>query len=185
MIKLKTVDKTKAVFLDRDGVINVDKGYVYKAEDLVFTPHIFEALKGLQQKGYALFVVTNQSGVARGYYTEQDVVDFHKEMDLQLKAKDITITSWYYCPHHLKGQDKAYQLECHCRKPKTGMIDAALKEHPAIDINNSFMVGDKISDIDCGLAAGLKTIQIDTGRYPLHHNPGATCKSLYEALELF
>ena len=140
----------RAAFLDRDGVINVDYGYVWKKENFKFKEGIFELLKLLQKKGYKLFIVTNQSGIARGYYTE---ADFHNLMDYmikELKKRNIKITDYAFCPHHpnITG-------ECKCRKPNPGMILNLAKKYN-IDLKNSIMIGDKQSDIKAGENAGIK-----------------------------
>jgi len=152
--------KTKAVFLDRDGVINIDKSYVYKIEDFEFTEGIFEVLKTLQDRGYKLFIVTNQSGIGRGYYSEDD---FQKLMEYVLKEfekRDIHIQKVYHCPHYPKNI-------CDCRKPKPGMLLKA-KEEFDIDMQNSWMIGDKKSDVEVGKNAGVgKTVFIGENKEPL------------------
>ena len=140
----------KAVFLDRDGVINVEKNYVYKIEDFEFMPDIFDLCKKYQQEGYLLFVITNQAGIARGYYTEEQ---FHILTDWMLKQfeeQGVLIKKVYFCPHHpdITG-------ECECRKPNPGMILQAAKEFD-IDLSESILVGDKESDIEAGVKAGVK-----------------------------
>ena len=140
----------RAAFLDRDGVINVDYGYVSDIKDFEFKEGIFELLKFLQDKGYKLFIVTNQSGIARGYYTE---ADFHNLMDYmikELKKRNIKITDYAFCHHHpdITG-------ECECRKPNPGMILNLAKKYN-IDLKNSIMIGDKQSDIKAGKNAGIK-----------------------------
>jgi len=139
----------KAAFLDRDGVINEDYGYVGNIEKFKFKEGIFELLKFLQDRGYKLFVVTNQSGIARGFYSKDD---FHSLMDYminELKKRDIEIIDYRFCPHHpdITG-------ECECRKPKPGMILSLAKEYN-IDLENSIMIGDNISDIKAAKNAGI------------------------------
>jgi len=140
----------KAAFLDRDGVINIDYGYVSDIENFEFKDGIFELLNLLQKQGYKIFIVTNQSGIARGYYSEDD---FHLLMDYminELKKKDIEIMDYTHCPHHpdITG-------ECECRKPNPGMIFDLAKEYN-INLENSIMIGDKQSDIKAGENAGIK-----------------------------
>ena len=150
----------KAVFLDRDGIINIDNGYIFKKEDFKFTKGIFDFLKNLQLLGYKLFIITNQSGIARGYYTEDD---FHKLNDFMLnefKKNGINIEKVKYCPHHILGIIEKYSVNCNCRKPNSGMIEDILKEYN-IDIKSSFMIGDKESDIIAGKNVGLKTILVN------------------------
>lgn len=181
----KTVEKTRAVFLDRDGVINVDHGYVHKVDQLEFIAGTFEALLQLQDMGFALIIVTNQSGVARGFYKESDVRLFHQAMDQCLRDKGVQILSWYYCPHHTEATIEEYRIQCSCRKPSPGMIQSALKDFPNINPQNSYMVGDRKSDIECGLAMGLNTIQILSQKYPMHPDAHSYKSSLKDALPLF
>ena len=139
----------KALFLDRDGVINEDKGYLYKAEHVKFTKGIFRFMKTAVSLGFELFVVTNQSGLARGMYQQSDVLELHKWMENELEKEDISIRKFYICPHHpsLTGS-------CKCRKPETGMFRAAEKEFD-IDMSSSVMIGDKKSDVQAGKNAGV------------------------------
>ena len=130
----------KALFLDRDGIINIDHGYVSKRENFEFTESIFELLHLFIKKGYLLFIVTNQSGIGRGYYTLKDFDTLTKWMLYIFKEKDITIQKVAYCPH-------APEDNCHCRKPETGMVEDILTQYP-IDLSHSWLIGDKQSDID-------------------------------------
>jgi len=130
----------KALFLDRDGVINIDHGYVYEIEKFEFTKGIFELLRLFINQGYTLFVVTNQSGIGRGYYSEEDFQMLTAWMLKKLEEEEIFIESVQYCPHHPEANSD-------CRKPKTGMIEAILAEH-TIDLKDSWLIGDKQSDID-------------------------------------
>lgn len=141
----------KAVFIDRDGVINNDEGhyYIYKAKDFKLNKGIIEGLKLLQSAGYKLFVITNQGGVAKGKYTEDDVENVHGHFLQLMFDNDIRITDIYYCPHH----DSI--APCDCRKPKPGMILQAIDEHQ-IDPSKSFLIGDSDRDIEAGEAAGLR-----------------------------
>lgn len=138
----------KALFLDRDGVINVDHGYVYKSETFEFTPGLIALLKQAQASGYKLVVVTNQSGIGRGYYTQADFEKLTRWMLARLLEQGVTIAGVYYCPH-----DPA--TPCECRKPAPGMFLQAIKDHK-IDPAQSWMIGDKESDIEAALAAGVQ-----------------------------
>jgi D-glycero-D-manno-heptose 1,7-bisphosphate phosphatase len=135
----------KALFLDRDGIINEDTKYLHKAEDVVFIDGIFELCSIAQQKGYILIVVTNQAGIARGYFTEEAVHTLHEWMKKQFVEKGILISDFYYCPYHPSGIIEHYKKDSDCRKPKPGLFIQAIKDHN-IDINQSLMVGDKQSD---------------------------------------
>ena len=126
-----------ALFLDRDGIVNVDKGYVYKWEDVEFCPGIVELIRTADRKDYLVFVVSNQSGVARGYYSKEDVDELHRRMGLELEGLGAYVKRWYYCPD-LENPEM--------RKPAPGMILKAEAEFP-IDRNRSLMVGDKPSDV--------------------------------------
>ena len=140
----------KAAFLDRDGVINEDFGYMGKIEDFEFKEVIFELLKLLQDLGFNLFIVTNQSGIARGYYTEDDFYNLTQWMIEEFKKKGIEIKDIRFCPHHpdITG-------ECECRKPKPGMILDLAKKY-GIDLKNSIMIGDSKRDIEAAINAGIK-----------------------------
>ncbi|WP_338948742.1 D-glycero-beta-D-manno-heptose 1,7-bisphosphate 7-phosphatase [Fusobacterium nucleatum] len=151
----------KAIFLDRDGTINVEKDYIYKSEDLVFEEGSIEALKTFKNLGYILIVVSNQSGIARGYFTEADLNIFNNNMNEILKKNGVEITEFYCCPHHPDGIGK-YKKVCECRKPNNKMIEDAIEKYN-IDRAKSYMIGDKISDIGAGLKSNLKTVLVKTG----------------------
>ena len=151
----------KAIFLDRDGTINVEKDYIYKSEDLVFEEGTIEALKTFKNLGYILIVVSNQSGIARGYFTEEDLNIFNNNMNEILKKNGVEITEFYCCPHHLDGIGE-YKKVCECRKPNNKMIEDAIKKYN-IDREKSYMIGDKTSDIGAGIKSNLKTVLVKTG----------------------
>ncbi len=139
----------KALFLDRDGVINVEKDYLYKIEDFEFIEGIIELCLFYQEQGYQIFVVTNQSGIARKYYNEEEFSILSTWMVAEFKKINVTIKKVYHCPHHpdISG-------ECECRKPHAGMLKKA-QEQFDIDLKNSIIIGDKERDIEAGLNAGL------------------------------
>ena len=139
----------KALFLDRDGTINVEKHYVYKKEDFVFIPGIFDLLKHFTEHGYLIFIISNQSGIARGFYSENDYNILNEWMLNEFELKGIKITKVYHCPHHpdITGP-------CNCRKPKPGMILQAIEEFN-INPTASVLIGDKKSDILAGENAGI------------------------------
>ena len=151
----------KAIFLDRDGTINVEKDYIYKSEDLVFEEGTIEALKTFKNLGYILIVISNQSGIARGYFTEEDLNIFNNNMNKILKKNGIEITEFYCCPHHPDGIGE-YKKVCECRKPNNKMIEDAIKKYN-IAREKSYMIGDKTSDIGAGLKSNLKTVLVKTG----------------------
>lgn len=152
----------KAIFLDRDGTINVDKDYIYKKEDLEFEVGVIEALKNFKKLGYMLIVVTNQSGIGRNYYTEEDLKNFNDHMNNILKEYNADIDAFYFCPHHPTKAIGEYKKDCSCRKPNNKMIEDAIKEYN-IDRENSYMIGDKLSDIQAGIKSNLQTVIVKTG----------------------
>jgi len=143
------MESKKALFLDRDGVINVEKNYLYKKEDFEFIDGIFELCRYFAQKGYLIFVVTNQSGIARGYYTQEQFLELTAFMEQEFLNNGISIAKTYFCPHHPQITG-----ECSCRKPKPGMLLEAQKEFN-VDVKNSLMVGDKERDIEAAHNAGV------------------------------
>lgn len=145
-----------AIFFDRDGVLNKDFGYVYKSEDFKWIPGAMETIKHLKDMGYAIFVITNQSGVARGYFTEEDIKDLHEWINEELFEKyQVKIDGFYYCPHHPTVGQSPYQTKCECRKPKPGLIIRALKDFH-IDKSKSYFIGDKDTDIEAASDVGIR-----------------------------
>ena len=146
---------TSAVFLDRDGVINVDYGYVSTWERFEFLPGVPDALRALQDAGYLLIVVSNQSGIGRGYYCEADVESLNQVIAQHLGSTvGVTLSGFYHCPHHPTEAEGEFRRQCDCRKPAPGMIRQAVRDH-GIDLKTSLLVGDKDSDIEAGRAAGV------------------------------
>jgi D-glycero-D-manno-heptose 1,7-bisphosphate phosphatase len=143
-----------AVFLDRDGVLNVDHGYVHAPEQVEWIAGAREAVRLLNHAGYYLFVITNQAGVARGFYGEDDVVRLHRWMSEDLASVGAAIDDWRYCPYHPEGSVDAYRAAHDWRKPKPGMILDLLNHWP-VEREKSFVVGDKASDLEAAEAAGL------------------------------
>lgn len=144
-----------AAFLDRDGVINVDHGYVSTWELFEFLPGVPEALRQLQDAGYRLIVVSNQSGIGRGLYTEVDLNRLNEQISSHLKQTvGADIAGFYHCPHHPTEAKGEFLTQCDCRKPATGMITRAVQEH-GIDVERSLLVGDKYSDIEAGKTARI------------------------------
>lgn len=137
--------KQKAVFLDRDGTINIEKDYLYRITDFEFLPGVIDALKLLQSAGYLLIIITNQSGIARGYYKEEDYEKLNEWMLGELKSKGVTIDAVYYCPHHPEAKIEKYRTNCNCRKPGLGLFEQAIKDFN-IDLSKSYAIGDKIRD---------------------------------------
>lgn len=148
-------EKRRALFIDRDGVINVEKNYAHKIEQIDFLPGIIEGLRAAEQAGFVLIVVTNQSGVGRALYSEADVLTLHRWMDGQLRKHGVAISAWYHSPHHETAGKACYQSDGHYdRKPNPGMLHrAALDLH--LELSQSLMVGDRQSDVEAARAAGV------------------------------
>jgi len=151
------IEKNKAIFLDRDGVINKEVSYLSDPKDFEFIEGSIEALKILKQKGFLLIIITNQAGIARGFFTEETLTVIHHKMIDILKKNNIQLDDIYYCPHHPE-----FTGLCDCRKPKQGMILKAQQKYN-IDLSHSYMVGDTLNDIKTGFAAKCKTVLVLTG----------------------
>ena len=152
----------RAVFLDRDGTINIEKKYLIHSDDFEFISGVPEALKKLQNAGFLLVVVTNQSGVARGFFSLQQVEKLHHHMISLLEQYNVSLAGISVCPHHPTHGQGEFLCECECRKGKPGMLFLAA-EDLHIDLNQSFMIGDKLADIEAGHAAGCETYLVRTG----------------------
>lgn len=146
--------KDKAVFLDRDGTINKEVNYLYRKDDFEFIPNAPKAIKLFHELGYKVIVITNQAGVARGFYKENDIEILHNYISLLLEKENTYIDAYYYCPHHPEGTIDEFSYICNCRKPEIGMIEKALKDYN-IDLKNSVFIGDKEIDIATGKRAGI------------------------------
>ena len=144
----------QAVFLDRDGVINVDRGYTHRVEDFEFVPGSAEAMHALQAAGWRLVVVTNQSGIARGLYSSDDYERFTRHLTSQLKTRGVQLDAVLHCPHLPDAAVAAYRRACDCRKPAPGMLLRAARELQ-LDLRASVIVGDRLSDVQAGRAAGV------------------------------
>ena len=157
------VRRAKAVFLDRDGTLDEDVGYMHTQEQFSWVPGARDALCLFKKEGYLLIVLSNQSGVARGYFTEADVLAIHQYMQEQLRQScGIEIDAFYYCPHHPEGTVDGYRQACACRKPGTGMFERAAAEL-SLDPERSFVIGDNVTDILPGVRLGCRTILVRTG----------------------
>ncbi|MEJ2249544.1 MAG: HAD family hydrolase [Candidatus Lokiarchaeota archaeon] len=149
----------KAIFLDRDGTLNEDSGYVHKVEDFKLLPGVIEGLN-LLKKEYIFFIITNQSGIGKGYYTEDDFWEFNSVLINELERNNIKIEKTYVCPH-------TKDMQCDCRKPKTKFIKDIVSEH-GINLKNSWMIGDHPSDVQLGINAGCRTVYLLTGHGVKH-----------------
>lgn len=139
-------EMNKAVFLDRDGTINVEKEYLYRIQDFEFIPGVVEGLLKFQNAGYLLIIITNQSGIGRGYYTENDFHILNGWMQEQFRQKGVSITDIYFCPHLPEAKVGKYRMVCRCRKPLLGMFEQAINVYN-IDLSRSWTIGDKIRDL--------------------------------------
>ena len=152
------VGRTRALFLDRDGTLNKDVGYAHRVADFAWEEGALDGLRLAASIDYEVIVVTNQAGVARGYYTEQDVRAFHEHVRELLSEAGLPMgeDQFYFCPHHpTKAVHPRYHLDCPCRKPRPGMLLQAAKDH-GIDLSRSYMVGDAITDLEAGRRAGCR-----------------------------
>lgn len=180
----------RAVFLDRDGTINEDPGYLSKIEQFVFLPQGVEALKMLQDAGFALVIITNQSGIARGYFTLADLDKVHGYMEECLSQAGVNLAGIYYCPHHPEKGLAEYVQKCACRKPGIALLEQAAKELNLV-LAQSYMVGDKMSDIGAGQQAGCKTVLVLTGegqktlakKASWKYQPTEVAQNLYQAAQ--
>ncbi len=151
-----------AVFLDRDGTINEERGYINHPSRFILIPGVVEGIRLLNKMGFLAIVVSNQSGVARGYFPIELVYEVNQLMQKRLLEKGAVIDGIYFCPHHPLGTVKKYSMDCNCRKPKTGLVDKAL-EGFNMDMGNSFVVGDRCVDMEFARRLGVNCIMVETG----------------------
>lgn len=181
---------TRAIFLDRDGVVISDVDGLTRAEDIAILSQVPEALARLRQAGFKLVVVTNQTVIARGLASEDEVLALEAEVERRLAASGASIDAFYFCPHHPSATCTAYRIRCSCRKPRAGLLERA-REDLGVDLGRSFCIGDRPSDIAAGRSAGCRTVLVTTGRHtappietdvPLHQTaPDHVCADLAAA----
>lgn len=177
-----------AVFLDRDGTVNIEAGYIRELDKLNLIPGAAEAIREMNQQQIPVILVTNQSGPARGYYPESWVHQLHQRLESLLAAEDAYLDKIYYCPHLPEGTVSEYSGPCACRKPEPGMLLRAAQELD-LDLKHSFMIGDKATDVEVGQRAGTQTIlltsgygqQVLDGTYQHRVQPDHICDSLLQA----
>ena len=170
-----------AIFLDRDGTINIDHGYVYEVDRFEFIDGVIDAMRELKEMGFALVLVTNQSGIARGIFTEADFENLTEWMDWSLADRGVDLDGIYYCPHHPEGTVEAFSLVCDCRKPQPGMLLSA-RDFLNIDMASSYMVGDKVEDMRAAEAAQVGTkVLVRTGK-PVTAESEATADWVLDSL---
>jgi len=167
MDKMADAGKRRAVFLDRDGTINVEKDYLHRVEEFEFIPGAPDSIRKLKEAGYLVIVVTNQSGVARGYYDIEAVHRLHAHLDAELSKIGAAIDAYYVCPHHPEHGVGDYRCQCDCRKPMPGMLLEAAGRF-GIDLASSFLVGDNMSDVDAARNAGCRPVLVTTGHGGKH-----------------
>ena len=176
----------RAVFLDRDGTINVEKEYLHRIDDFQFIPGVPEAIGRLNRAGLLVVVVTNQSGVGRGYYSAKDVEALHRHIAGELEKQDAHVDAWLYCPHFSTGPTNG-PSSCDCRKPAPGMILKAA-DSLNIDLRQSVMIGDKVIDVQAGLAVGCRPILVRSGYGAIEEaalpEGVAVCDDLAQAVNL-
>jgi D-glycero-D-manno-heptose 1,7-bisphosphate phosphatase len=151
-----------ALFLDRDGVIVDEAEYLADPAQLRLLPGAAEAIADLNRKSVPVIVVTNQSGVARGYFPESRIAEIHEQLDRLLAGQGAQIARYYYCPHHPTEGQSPYRVDCQCRKPRPGMLLQAARDL-SLDLRQSYLVGDKLSDLEAGASAGCRTVLVRTG----------------------
>jgi D-glycero-D-manno-heptose 1,7-bisphosphate phosphatase len=175
-----------AVFIDRDGVINAERDYVHRIEDFEVLPGVFEGLRRLAAQGFALVIVTNQAGIAKGRYDEAAYERLTQHLRALFAAQGIGFDGIYHCPHHPQGTLAAYRRECDCRKPAPGMLRRAAQEL-GLDLARSAIVGDKPSDTEAGRAAGLRFTVLVASGHRLPHDAAAladqVCADLADAAD--
>nr|WP_240355264.1 D-glycero-beta-D-manno-heptose 1,7-bisphosphate 7-phosphatase [Pectobacterium brasiliense] len=170
-----------AIFLDRDGTINVDHGYVHEIDNFQFIDGVIDAMRELKSMGFALVVVTNQSGIARGKFTEDQFMQLTEWMDWSLADRGVDLDGIYFCPHHPEAGEGEYRQSCDCRKPEPGMLLSAQRELN-IDMAASYMVGDKLEDIQAAIGAGIgKKLLVRTGK-PVTEQGEALADCVLESL---
>ncbi len=151
-----------AVFLDRDGTINEQMGYINHISRFILLPGAAQAIRILNEQNIPVVVVTNQSGLARGYFPPSLLDEVHAKMEWELAAEGAHIDGLYICPHHPEAKEEQFRKDCNCRKPKTGLLEQAAAEL-SLDLGRSFMVGDRWSDLKCGARVGAASILVLTG----------------------
>jgi D-glycero-D-manno-heptose 1,7-bisphosphate phosphatase len=171
----------KAAFIDRDGVINVERGFLHRVEDFVFLPGAVQSLQWLQAAGYLLVVITNQSGIARGLYSEADYLRLTEYMQQRLLAAGVQLSAVQYCPHLPDALVAEFRLDCDCRKPRPGMLQRAVAALN-IDLPASILVGDRASDIQAGRSAGVGRCWLVRSGMPLSESDAELADGVFEDL---
>ena len=183
--------KQPAVFIDRDGTISEEVGYVNHPSRFRLFPYSPDAVRKLNESHWLAIVVTNQAGVARGYFSEDIILKVHEHLNDELNSQQVRLDAIYYCAHHPTVGDPPYRRDCDCRKPKAGLIHRAMQDFD-IDLSRSWMVGDRYSDIELAKNAGLRSAFVLSGygrgewefqRAGWKYQPDIVCENLFEAVE--
>jgi len=183
--------KNPAIFLDRDGTINEEMGYINHISRFKIFPFVVESIKIFRENGFKTIVITNQSGVGRGFFTEELVQRIHQDLNDYLKKNGTKLDGIYYCPHHPTEGKGKYKMDCNCRKPKTGLIKQAVEDHN-VDLDNSYMIGDRFKDMIFANNLNIKSGFVLTGygqgefenqRETWPFNPDIIAKNLKEMAE--
>ncbi len=177
-----TAMRRPAAFIDRDGVINEERDYAWRIEDFHLLPGAVPGLQRLQAAGFTLVVVTNQAGIGRGYYTEADFAHLTAHMLQHLREQGVSVAGVYHCPHHPTAGLGAYRQDCDCRKPRAGMLLRAAAEL-GLDLERSVLVGDKLSDIKAGRAAGVRHAVLVTSGHALSPEERAAADAVCAGLD--
>jgi len=156
------MNTSPAIFLDRDGTLVEPRHYPFRPEELILYPNIAPQLRRLRQDGFRLVVITNQSGIARGLFSEDDLTRMHDDLRLRLQRLGVEMDSFYHCPHHPEGVIPELAITCGCRKPEPGLLLAAATDL-GIDLTRSWFIGDILNDVEAGNRAGCRTILVDLG----------------------
>ncbi|HEY9712162.1 MAG TPA: HAD family hydrolase [Chroococcales cyanobacterium] len=191
MTNSNSIEKRPVVFLDRDGTLNVEVGYIKELNNLNLIEGAAEAIKKLNDRGVATILVTNQTGAARGYYPEQHILDLNQRLVRLLNEGGAKLDALYYCPHLEEGSVAPYAVSCQCRKPLTGMVEQAYREHPQLDRRRSFVIGDKATDVELAQNCGARGVLVTTGygervqkgEYQWQVVPDFQADSIVEAVE--
>ena len=170
----------KALFLDRDGIVNIDTAYLHRQQDFIFVDGIFDVCHFFVKQGYQLFIVTNQAGIAKGLYDEQDFSKLTTWMEARFSVQSLKIQHTYYCPHHPDATVLAYKKDCQCRKPEPAMLLKAAQDFD-IDLSQSVLIGDKNSDIQAAQRAGITQHYLIKSRYQENFNYESV-KQMYQQL---
>jgi D-glycero-D-manno-heptose 1,7-bisphosphate phosphatase len=178
----------KAIFIDKDGTLIEDIPYNVNTALIQLKKDAARSLRTLRERGYLLIVISNQSGIARGYFNENALEDVFEKIQSELRKENVQLDGWYFCPHHPEGIIKSYAITCDCRKPRPGMILTAAKRFN-IELSRSWMIGDILHDVEAGNNAGCMTILVDNGNetewnMTMYRKPSRTVKSLHEATDV-